>query len=382
MDEIAQGWISKIGEMIRSALESRRLFPRRNARIATLDQLLPHNREQMPDSGTYDYSTPYTCTDDEPETRLIREISATLAFQRLSDIRFLGALDYCLIIRPNGAKSNVRFTRAQHSIGVAALAQTYLDLKAHKPHDRLVCIAAAMLHDIGHAPFSHTLEPVFNERFGLNHHKVSEKIIRGEGLLSSGVSKSLFKFGIDPEEVISVLNGEDFKYDGFFSGPINFDTIEGILRSRSYLKMQNLGLTPLKVVEAATLRKGERSKDIVDGFWHCKDEMYNLVIRSRRGVLFDTLFQEAARDIIDLIEPQDFYLTENQIFRKFPIFREATKKSLWNRMARAVLPDEIVFQARHFYVDQRVDFFAKVNSSRYRQRKVPGSLTLEDILPV
>lgn len=347
---------------------------------ADMDSLVPRTSDSEDNSGVYDYSAPVSIHSNDDTSRLIKALGKTDYFKRLEDIRFLGALDYCLILRPNGQQSNARFTRAQHSIGVAALARTYLSLSNHSPRQRLLCVAAAMLHDIGHPPFSHTLEPVFKEKFGIDHHEASERIILGS-FGSTDIPNILKDFGLHAEEVIDVLNGNDASFDHFFSGPINFDTIEGILRSRNYLKMQNLGITPIKVVSAATLRNSLSHQEIVDYFWLLKDEMYNLVIRSRTGVLFDSLFQEALRDNIDRISEGDLLSTETLLFKKIPAIRDATQKHLWKAMSHALLPKELPFQARRFHINLEADFFSHADRLRYRQSKHQACLTLNDVLP-
>lgn len=331
-------------------------------------------------NGDYDFSDP-AMPESQYDSEFIQKICETSAFKRLSDIRFLGALDYRLISNPNGAPYNKRFTRLQHSIGVAAIAMHYLNLTDHTQRERSLCLAAAALHDIGHPPFSHTLEPIFKEYFGLDHHSISEAIIRGSDEQFHDILKILQDYDVNPEDVVSVLNGHDDIFDGFFSGPINFDTIEGILRSRRYLRMQNLGLTPFRVIEAATLRRDEKDRQIVDNFWRMKDEMYNLVIRSRLGVLYDSLFQEAFRTLIDQSNPNDFYLTDTEAFQKFPVLKKAASKADWVRVAQDTLPKEISFVVRRFTVNLEGDFFKREDKVRYQQVKIGGHLTLRDVLP-
>ena len=343
-----------------------------------MDQLLPRPSEND-DNGIYDFSAPPQHALEDAETLLIHKIASSKAFKRLEDVRFLGALDYCLIPNPNGMPSNARYSRAQHSVGVAALARTYLHHTSHSMSDRLLCVASAMLHDIGHSPLSHTLEPVFVERFGANHHTATNDIILGKKL-SEEIPVILRDFGISPSWVIDILEGDDNRFEGFFSGPINFDTIEGIMRSRSYLKMQSLGLTPTKIVIAATLRSGDFSKDVVDNFWKCKDEMYNLIIRSRLGVIFDTMFQEVARNI-PCFSQDDFFLTESTLFKKYPVLRAATQKANWESIIQA-LPDQTPFQIRKFYVDEEGDFFRWEDKARYKQQKFASTLTLKGALPM
>lgn len=379
--KVVIGWLRSLRRVIPWLCESREPVSQLHQREPLTAQLPWTDGMAVPKNGEYDFVAPFKSRDNSAETELIRALRETTAFKRLGDIRFLGALDYFLVASPNGMQSNTRYTRLQHSLGVAALAKAYLDIKKHTPHQRMLCVAAALLHDIGHPPFSHTLEPVFEENFGLNHHKATEFIISGLTPLGREVADVLHTFGINPLAVLSVLNGGDDIFDSFFSSPINFDTIEGILRARNYLKMQKLGLSPLKVMLAAAFRAKESSQQIVDDFWASKHEVYTLVIRSRLGVLHDTLFQAITRKHIGALSPADFFVTESEIFKKIPVLREALRKDRLNEIARSVLPSSVPFQARLFYIDASANFASGSDSARYRQTKRPTSLTLDEMLP-
>lgn len=106
---------------------------------------------------------------DPTEALLIRLID-TPAFQRLRRVRQLGPASLTF----HGAESS-RFT---HSIGVMAiarrafdrLAKSYPQLQPYRP----VVLCAALLHDVGHGPFSHTGEEVF----GSNHEHWTGRILQ------------------------------------------------------------------------------------------------------------------------------------------------------------------------------------------------------------
>jgi HD superfamily phosphohydrolase len=106
---------------------------------------------------------------DPVEALLVRLID-TPAFQRLRRIRQLGTASLTF----HGAESS-RFT---HSLGVMAVARRAFDRLAEqhpqlRPY-RATVLCAALLHDIGHGPFSHTCEEIFD----CHHEHWTERILQ------------------------------------------------------------------------------------------------------------------------------------------------------------------------------------------------------------
>jgi uncharacterized protein len=106
---------------------------------------------------------------DRTEALLIKLID-TPAFQRLRRVRQLGTASMTF----HGAESS-RFT---HSLGVMAIARRAFDrITQHYPQLQIyrpTVLCAALLHDIGHGPFSHTCEEVF----GSHHEHWTARIIK------------------------------------------------------------------------------------------------------------------------------------------------------------------------------------------------------------
>ncbi|HSA35655.1 MAG TPA: HD domain-containing protein, partial [Methanomassiliicoccales archaeon] len=59
-------------------------------------------------------------------------------------------------------------TRFEHSLGTYHVADLMCDALKLGKEDRDLALASALLHDLGHAPFSHTLEEVLENRFSLD----------------------------------------------------------------------------------------------------------------------------------------------------------------------------------------------------------------------
>ena len=83
-------------------------------------------------------------------------------------------------------------SRLQHTLGVFSLIAHFL------PENDLLR-AAALLHDVGHAPFCHTLEGLD----GVDHHRWT-----GDCILSPPIAGILTQHNLDPQSVLVCISGE------------------------------------------------------------------------------------------------------------------------------------------------------------------------------
>ncbi len=124
------------------------------------------------------------------------ELTDSPEFQRLRNIRQLGM---CL-----STFHGAEHSRFQHAMGTAWLMYRILtrweqEGLLHLPlQERQSACAAALLHDIGHGPFSHALERVFS---GVNHE------ILGRLLVQHRLGRVLEKHGLEPEQVLQIMDG-------------------------------------------------------------------------------------------------------------------------------------------------------------------------------
>ncbi|NJK29121.1 MAG: HD domain-containing protein [Acaryochloris sp. RU_4_1] len=111
-----------------------------------------------------------TLATQDPVEALLIQLVDTPEFQRLRRIRQLGTANLTF----HGAEGS-RFT---HSLGVMQVARRAFDrLMTHYPQlqpYRALVLCGALLHDIGHGPFSHTGEEIFQ-----SHHEIwTRRILR------------------------------------------------------------------------------------------------------------------------------------------------------------------------------------------------------------
>ena len=174
---------------------------------------------------------------EKPEELMIMELIDTVAFQRLRRIKQLGAASLLF----HGAESS-RFT---HSVGVFCIARKIynklIEIEPKFSSNKFILYGAALLHDLGHGPLSHTSEAIF----GHDHEYWSRNLVQNYDPITS----ILKKFGNDLPNKI----GEIFESKILFSKPIktlisseiDCDRLDYLLRD-SYNTGTNYGLVDLE----------------------------------------------------------------------------------------------------------------------------------------
>lgn len=170
---------------------------------------------------------------DEVEEKVVQ----TSEFQRLRFISQLGTTNW---VYPGGTH-----TRFGHSLGVLYLAKTVIerlpssDLNLGEK-DKKIFKFASLLHDIGHAPFSHAGEEAKISKNGLNHELMGGKIIR-ESKIGKILSKSIGSEGI--ERIAFIIKGAkgkpitalDTLFTDLLTGQAGIDRMDYLLRDSHYL---------------------------------------------------------------------------------------------------------------------------------------------------
>lgn len=312
---------------------------------------------------------------------LLRELARSRPVRRLRRIGFLGALDRI--------KSRNWHNRYDHSVAVARLALLYARNRGLSRHDTRVLAAAGLLHDVGHGPLSHTLEPIFKRRFGITHHKAGVEIIRGNSPLGGAIPSALARHRLDPDEIIAMIEGtHPGRYAFLFSSPINLDTIEGVTRCHSFFLRPKPEVPSAARIVQAMSKAGAFPTRILDSFWQLKHDMYNSAIHHRRGLLYDGLAQAVVTEDIDDFAPSDFLKEEAQLRRSkgrlFTLLDGARQSpgTLRRELSRPILSYEVDAPKRTFFRNTSVPLKTSADLFfRYGQKKTFRYVPLIDLIP-
>jgi HD superfamily phosphohydrolase len=146
----------------------------------------------------------------------------TPAMQRLRWVRQLGL---AFLVYPGATHS-----RFEHALGTYHLARRALGLLEERGdlsdarHECDVVRSAALLHDVGHYPFSHALEEI-----GALHHEEVARPLITDGAIAAALRERL---GADaPERIVRLIRGEsDSPLQRLISGSLDLDKLDYLRR--------------------------------------------------------------------------------------------------------------------------------------------------------
>lgn len=173
---------------------------------------------------------------NKPAERLVMDLIDTPEFQRLRRVHQMGVS----FLTFQGAEGS-RFT---HSVGVMnvaskltdLLAETSMSVGAHKP----LILATALLHDLGHGPYSHATEKILD----YDHEDWSCKIISGDTVVNQILSD--FDPAL-PATIVGVLKKTHIPHwiSELVSSQLDCDRMDYLLRD-SYLTGTPYGVFALQ----------------------------------------------------------------------------------------------------------------------------------------
>lgn len=238
------------------------------------------------------------------------DVVNTSVFQRLRYVKQLATAWY---VYPGATH-----TRFSHSLGVMHIAglistKFYRLGYIYDLDDVQLLRLAALLHDLGHTPFSHAIEPFYKHRLSISHEDISRVIIEE----SPEIKEVLSKHGFDHKEIVAILEGKykEPLYNQILSSDVDIDRMDYLIRDAlhtgvAYGTIDLHRLIATLVVDGdgniAVLDKGI---DAVDNFYLARMHMYKAVYYHKTLVGYELILRKIYEHLCE------YYQEEPLLFR-------------------------------------------------------------------
>ncbi len=256
--------------------------------------------------------------EEEPAGALLIQLIDSKELQRLRWIRQLGTSWFTF----HGAEAS----RFQHSLGAMHIAKLMLDQCLSKlnldeevrTHYRVLVLVAALLHDIGHGPFSHSCEKIIHT----NHEAWTRKLI-----LSPDTEINHILSSYDPrlpEQVLAIL---DKSYPVKFlcnivSSQLDCDRFDYLVRDSYYTGTSYGHLDLERIISSISVNteldclvvRGEKGMLAVEDYLYSRYSMYLQVYQHKKCLATDLLLQKLFKRVKVLVRNKRISYLENELY--------------------------------------------------------------------
>lgn len=277
------------------------------------------------------------------EYQVIYDLIHSKEVQRLKQVKQLGGT---MQVFPTAEHS--RFT---HSLGTYEMARQVIELSSSvseylSSEEKVTVLCAALLHDLGHGPFSHAFEMVNL----IHHEKYTLQLI----LEDSEVNRILKTVSEDfPSKVASVINHthENKVLTQIVSSQIDADRMDYLSRD-SYFTGTKYGFVEYKrIIRAMKVIDGkicfkESGLSSIENFFVGRYHMYKQVYYHRRSLSYELIIVGMLRRFIDLYN--EGYLFKNSYYDLIPL----TKNKMLTNKEYVELDDHLIFSSAKSFIKE------------------------------
>jgi len=301
--------------------------------------------------------------------KMQQELVDTAEMQRL---RYLKQLSFVEKVFPDA--THTRFT---HALGVSFLSGLFAQqLKVDEAEIRLVQ-AAGLLHDVGHLPFSHSLDEfipvIFKGKNIFTHEELGRAIVTGQinlDLPDAGKIPSILeKYKVNPEDVGSLIT-KQFTLKPYLqkivSGGVDADRLDFLKRDSQNTGVVSGNVDQERIMQLALINNGNlefhhKAISPVREMLNARNVMYNEVYIHRTVNLVETMLKKAVEleinNLSDMYNLGDDELIARLIQSKNEKVKELAQRIKFRRLYK------IAFQLKmHGLTDKQKNILEKLKT--------------------
>jgi HD superfamily phosphohydrolase len=308
--------------------------------------------------------------------------------QRLYNIKQLG---FAHLVFPGA-----HHTRLEHSLGtynMASQAAEKLDLEEDEK-ETIAC--AAMLHDIGHGPFSHTLESILRDTLNVDHVDLTEKLIFGEHTIfesdekeflgSPSVFDILNEHSIDQKEIINIIRGKTHRkpyLSQLLNSAIDVDQLDYLVRDAYYTGVAYGMIDIERFLQTLTIDNNKlavRKKGIgvVENILMARTLMYSSVYFHKTVRIAELMLSKSIEMIKDIEPFKYFKMTDAELINNLKRM-ESYQHEIATRIKYRKLFKQAYTASQSSLDEKNISVLKKLDDVKFKRKK---EQELEDALSI
>lgn len=303
---------------------------------------------------------------------IITEIINTKVFQRLRRIRQLSGVQMVY----HGAEHS----RFSHSLGVYHNANRFLlvsELKSTlNEREKLLFLCAALLHDIGHGPYSHAFEDVFD----LDHEKIGARLIVENEELRKILNKVDDNFALDIASIILKENKFPLLQQ-LISSQLDVDRLDYLLRDAYFTGTSYGNIDIDRLIRVLTIKDNnvlfrESGIHAIENYLISRYHMYWQVYYHRVSRIYEVILEKTYLRIKDLlkenykfnniIEPLAQFIKNNDDLNSFLLLDDFYINTLFNSFQ--FTEDKILKVLANDFINRKI--WSSIDDTPNNQNKI------------
>jgi len=244
------------------------------------------------------------------------DLLSTPEIQRLHSVKQLGLAH---LVFPGA-----HHTRLEHSLGAYNMALKASEMLNLDESESELVTCAALLHDIGHGPFSHTLEAILGNSLDVDHVDLTERLLFGEYeifdsrekefISSPSIHEILSKNNINQRYVADIIKGKMLRrpyLSQLLDSAIDVDQLDYLIRDAYYTGVA-YGMIDIErfiqtlVVSDDRLAIARKGVGVVENILMARTLMYSSVY-FHKTVRIAELMLSKSIEMIPNAKPFDFF---------------------------------------------------------------------------
>jgi len=308
----------------------------------------------------------------------IAQLLQSPEIQRLYNIKQLG---FAHLVFPGA-----HHTRLEHCLGAYHLAEQLSTALRLDEYNKKMITCAALLHDIGHGPFSHTLESLLLEKFGVDHVDLTQELILGNYTIIADNEKEYVSFptvsellksnGIDKKKIIKIIKGKENQplyLSHILNSTIDVDQLDYLLRDAYYTGV-SYGMIDIQrllqtlIIHNDCLCIQRKGVSVVENILMARGLMYSSVYFHKTVRIAELMLSKAIELIEDIAPFEFFKMTDVELVNTLKNMGKFQQQIVTRLKYRNLFKQ--AYQVSYYELEQSaLDEIKKLEDVQYRRQK-------------